>query len=66
MKEPTGETEAELQSLLRQINRLNQDNQEYKLELELANRTITHLEGLIEQFKYQAFVNINRSTDDWK
>lgn len=66
MKEPTGETEAEIQSLLRQINRLNQDNQEYRLELELANQTIVYLEALIEQYKYQAFVNQNRSADDWK
>lgn len=66
MKEPTGETEAEIRSLQRQINRLNQDNQEYRLELELANQTIIYLESLIEQYKYQAFVNQNRSADDWK
>lgn len=65
MKEPTGETEAEIQSLQRQINRLNQDNQEYRLELELANQTIIYLESLIEQYKYQAFVN-DKNKDDWK
>lgn len=57
MKEPTGETEAEIQSLQKQINRLEQDNKEYRQDLEIANSTITHLEGWIEQFKYQAFIN---------
>lgn len=64
MKEPTGDVEAELDSYKRRIQLHCQDINELKLDLEIANRTISHLEGLIEQYKYQAFVNANK--DDWK
>jgi len=65
MKEPTGDIEAEIESYKRQIRKQEEDIAEYRLELELANRTITHLEGMIEQYRYQAFVN-QRNVDDWK
>lgn len=65
MKEPTGNIEAEVESYRKHIRRLEQDNEEYRHELEIANRAITHLEAVVEAFKYQAFVN-DKSRDDWK
>lgn len=65
MKEPTGEIEAELDVYKEQIHYLMNEIDEYKNDLEIANLTILHLEGLVEQFKYQAFVN-QKGTDDWK
>lgn len=66
MKEPTGNLEAELESYRKRIQRQEEDIRELKLDLEIANRTITHMEGLVEQYRYQAFVNLNKDKDDWK
>ena len=65
MKEPTGDIEAELDALHKRIQRQEKDIEEYKLDLEIANRTITYMEGLIAEYRYQAFMN-QRDEDDWQ